>query len=93
MISLIREIIKTYSTKRKWNGREYQVQDNSDVDHFTVKMIFNSTHFPALTFFVQYTKPHVVRGLSKHYVFHLETKLVQGICVILFIPCACVDLT
>ena len=72
---------KRYS-KRKWTDREYHVQDNADVAHKFLKMYCDTNQFPALPFFVSYTKPHGARELSKHYHLRFDPKLGHGICVI-----------
>ena len=46
------------SSKRKCTGREYHVQDNTDVAHKYVKMYWDTNQFPTLPFCASYTKPH-----------------------------------
>ena len=88
---MIRE--KKIFSERKWIVREYHVQDNADVVHKYVKMYCNKKQFPALPFFGPYPKPHGTRGLSKHYYLSFDTKLGNGVCTILHIPCASVVCT
>ena len=81
------------SIKRKWTDREYHVQDNADVAHKYMKMYCNSNQFPKLPFFGSHPKPHVPRGLSKHYHLRFNPELGHGIFSISRIPCACVACT
>ena len=67
MMQLIRENQKKRFIEVKWTDRKYHVQDNSDVELKDVKMYCNTNQFPELSFFVPHSKPHVARGLSKHY--------------------------
>ena len=66
---------------------EYNVQNDADVAHKYVKIFFNKNQFPSLPFCGPHTKPHGVRGLSKHYHMRFDTKLGHGICAIHRIPC------
>ena len=75
---------------RKWRERKYHVQDNAAVELKDVYMYCNSNQFPALPFCGPHYKPHVARGLSKHYNFLFDPKLGMGECAIRRIPCACV---
>ena len=79
--------------ERKWTYRQYHVQDNATVAHQYVRMYYNTNQFPELPFIGQHFKPHVARGLSKHYNFHFDPKLGNGVCAIRRIPCACVACT
>ena len=79
--------------ERNWKDRQYYVQDNADVAHKDVKMYYNTNQFPALTFCGPHSKPRGTRELSKNYHLRFDTKLVNGVCVIIFIPCACVACT
>ena len=79
--------------KRKWTDRQYHVQDNSDVEHQYVIMYCNTNQLPALSFCGPHSKPHCARRLSKHYHLRFDTKLGNGVCEILRIPCACVACT
>ena len=56
-------------------------------------MFCNTNQFPSLPFCGPYTKPHGVRGLSKHYHVWFDITLGHGICAILHILCACVECT
>ena len=76
--------------ERKWADRQYHVQDNDDVAHQYVSIYCNTNQFPALPFCGPHSKPHGARGSSKHYHFRFDPKLVNGVCAILRIPCACV---
>ena len=56
-----------------------------------VKMFFNTKHFPSLPFCGTHTKPHGVRGSSKHYHMLFDPKLGHETSEIRIIPCACVE--
>ena len=56
-------------------------------------MYCKTNQFSALTFCGPYFKPRGARGLSNHYHLRFDTKLGNGICTILRIPCACVTFT
>ena len=56
-------------------------------------MYFNINQLPTFTFCGPHSKPHGAKGLRKHYHFCFDTKLVNDVCVILRIPCACVSCT
>ena len=73
--------------KRKWTDREYHVQDNTDVSHKYVKMYCYTNQLPILPFCGSHPKPHVARGLGKHYHLRFDPKLGCGVCAILRIPC------
>ena len=79
--------------ERTWIDRQYNLQDNADVAHQDVKMYCNTNHFPPLTFCGPHSKPHGLRGFSKHRHLHFDPKLGNGICAILRIPCDCVACT
>ena len=53
-------------------------------------MYCNTNKFPALPFCSPHSKPHVARGLSNNYHLRFDTKLGNGVCEILCIPCACI---
>ena len=76
--------------ERKWIERKDHVQDNSVVELKDVKLYCNTNQFPALPFCGPHSKPHGVRGMSKHYHFSFDPKLAMGECAIRRIPCACV---
>ena len=77
----------------KCSYRQYHVQDNSDIAHQYVRMYCNTNKFTELPFCGPHSKPHSSRGLSKHYHFHIYTKLGNGLCAIIRIPCARVTCT
>ena len=79
--------------ERNWTDRQYHVQYNSDVSHKYVIIYCNKNQFPVLPFCGPHSKPHGARGLSKHYYLRFYPKLVNGVCAILRIPCACVECT
>ena len=56
-------------------------------------MYCNKNQFPSLPFCGPYSKPHVARGLSKHYHLSFDPKLGNGVCAIFRITCACVACT
>ena len=58
---------KKQASKKNWNEREYQVQENVYVAQKYVKMSCDTNQFPSFLFFGPNTKPHGVRGLSKNY--------------------------
>ena len=68
--------------ERKWTDRQYHVQYNAGVSHQDVRMYCNTNQFPALPFCGPYSKPHVARGLSKHYHLRFDPKLGNGVCEI-----------
>ena len=80
-------------SKRKLTDRDYNVQDNADVEQKNVKIYSDTNQFPTLTFCGSHSKPHGERGLSKNYHLRFDPKLGHGICEILRIPCACVECT
>ena len=82
---------KERKKERKWTDRQYHVQDYSDVELNDVKIYCNTNQFPALSFCGSHPKPHVARGLTKHYHLRFEPKLGMGICAIRRIPYACFD--
>ena len=77
----------------KWTERKYRVQDNANVEIKDVKMYCNTIKFPELSFSGSHSKPHIERGLIKHYHLCFDTKLSMGVCEINRIPCACVACT
>ena len=79
--------------ERKWEFRQYHVQDNSDVAHKYVKIYCDTNKFPALPFFGPHYKPCGTRGLSKCYHLRFDTKIGNGVCAIIYIPCDCVVCT
>ena len=50
-------------------------------------MYCDTNQFTILPFCGPHTKPHVARGLSKHYHLRFVPKLGHGICAIIRIPC------
>ena len=50
----------------EWTERKYHVQDNYAVELKDGKIYCNTNQFPALSFCYSHSKPHGVRGLSKH---------------------------
>ena len=56
-------------------------------------MYCNTNKFPELLFSGPHSKPHVARGLSKHYHLRFYPKLGMGVCAIICIPFACVACT
>ena len=54
-------------------------------------MFCDATQFLSFKYVSPYTKPNVVRGLSKHYHMLLDPKLWQVICSIRQITCACFE--
>ena len=79
--------------ERKRTERKYHVQDNAAVELKDVKMYCETNQFPELPFCGPYSKPHGVRGMSKHYHLRFYPKLGMGVCPIRRIPCACVACT
>ena len=73
--------------------RKYHVQDNASVELKDVKMYCNKNQFPTLRFCGPHSKPHVARGLGKHYHLRFDPKLGMGKCEVRRIPCACVPCT
>ena len=71
------------ASKRKWTEREYHVQDNADVSHKDAETYCDTNQFQAFPFCSPHPKPHVARGLNKHYHLRLDTKLGHDICAIL----------
>ena len=56
-------------------------------------MFCNTNQFPSLPFCGPHTKPHGVRGLSKHYHRLFDPKQVHVICAMRRITCACYEFT
>ena len=79
--------------ERKLTERKYYVQDNAAVELKDVKMYCNTNQLLALPFCGPYSKPHVVRGLSKHFHLCFDPKLGMILCTIRCIPCAGVACT
>ena len=77
----------------KYIDIEYHVQYNTDVTHKYVKIYCNTNQLPALPFCGPNSKPHGVRGLSKHHHLCFNPKLGYGVCTMCCIPCACVACT
>ena len=77
--------------KRK--ERKYHVQDNDTVELKYVKIYCDTNQFPELSFSGPHSKPHVARGLSKHYHLRFYPQLGMGVCAIIRIPFACVACT
>ena len=63
------------SSKRKWKDREYHFQYNADVAHKYVNVYCDTNKLSALPFCGPHSKPHVARGLSKHYHLCFDPKL------------------
>ena len=61
--------------------------------HKYIKRFFNKNQFPSLKFCGPQTKPHGIRGLSKHYHIRFDPKLVHDIYLIHHIPCVCAEFT
>ena len=78
---------------KKWTDIQYHVQDNADASHQDMKGYCNTNQFTSLPFCFPYSKPHGPRGLSKKHHFIFDPKLVNGVCTICRIPCACVACT
>ena len=79
--------------ERKCTERKYHVKDNDQVELKDVKMYCNTNQFPELSFYGPHSKPHVARGLSKHYHLRFGPKLGMGVCAIRRIPCDFVSCT
>ena len=77
----------------KWTEKQYHVQDNAAVELKDVKIYCNTNQFPELSFSGPNSKPHVTRGLIKHYHLRFNLKLGKGVCAIFRIPCVCVACT
>ena len=77
----------------KWTERNYHVQYNADVKLKDVKIYCNTNKFPELLFSGPHSKPHGVRGLSKHYNLRFDPKLGNKLCANRRITCACVAYT
>ena len=75
--------------ERKFTYIQYNVQDNSDVEHQYVRMYCNTSKLPELPFCGTHSKPHGANGLSKHYHLRFDPKLYNGVCLIHRIPCTC----
>ena len=54
-----------------------------------VKIFCDTTHFPLLTFYFTYAKPHTVRGSIKHDCMQLDPNMGHEKCEIIQIPCTC----
>ena len=79
--------------ERKRTERKYHSQDNELVELKDVKMYCNTNQFPASPFCGPHSKPHVARGMSKHYHLRFDSKPAMGECTIIRISCACVACT
>ena len=79
--------------ERKCTDRQYHVKDNADVAHKGVIMYFNKNQFPASSFCGPLYKPHVTRGMNKHYHLRFYPKLGNGVCEIQNKTCACIACT
>ena len=79
--------------ERKWTDKQYHVKYNSSVAHKDVIIYCNTNQFPSLPFCDTHSKPHGSSGFINHYHFRFDTKLGNGLYVILRIPCACVACT
>ena len=74
----------------KWIYRQYHVQVNEAVSHQDVKIYCNINQFPLLPYCGPHSKPHIARGLSKHYHLRFDPNLGNGVCAICRITYACV---
>ena len=79
--------------ERKWTKRKYHVQDNAAVEFKDARMYCNTNQLPKLSFFGPHSKPHVARGLIKHYHLSFDPKLGMRVCEICRIPYPCVPCT
>ena len=79
---------KKLVSKQNCTGREYHDHNDADIAHKDVKMFCNTNQFPSFPVYGPRTKPHGVRGLSKHYHMRFYPKLGHGICAIRRIPCS-----
>ena len=75
--------------KIKFTDRQYHVQDNGDAAHKYVRMYWNKNQLIALPFCGRYFKPCGARGMSNNYHLRFDSKLGNGVCTILRIPCDC----
>ena len=75
---------------KKLTYRQYHVQDNADVAHKYVKIYCNTNQFPELPLCGPHSKPRGEKGLRNNYYLRFDPKLVNGLCGIRRIPCACV---
>ena len=64
----------------KYTDRQSRVQDNADVELKYVKICWNTNQFPELSLSGPHSKPHCVRGLSKHYHEH------ETVCLYILFP-------
>ena len=85
--------IQNRESKQKCTEREYHVQNDADIAHKYVKMFGNTNQFPSFSFCGTHTKPHGVRGFSKHYHMWFDPKLGHDICAICRILCVCAECT
>ena len=67
--------------------------EDDDVAQKAVKMFLNTNRFPELQICGPHTKPHGVRGFSKHYHMWFDPKLGHVICAMCQIPCAFFEFT
>ena len=56
-------------------------------------MYCNANQYPGVSLCVPYSKPHGAREKTKPYHLRFDTKLSNGVCTILRIPCAYVSCT
>ena len=63
------------------------MQNNKDVEHQEVKMYCVTNKIPEFQFLGPHKKPHVVRGLGKHYHVRFDPKIGHGACAMHHTPC------
>ena len=66
---------------------------DEDIVHKDVEIFCNINTFPALENSGPHRKPHVVRGLGKHYHMRFDPKLVHSTCALRWIPCDFIQCT
>ena len=90
---LIKVNKKKQGRKQKCKEWYYREKEDADVAHKYVQLFCDTNQFPSLNCFGPYTKPHVVRGLIKHYHMRFDQILRHIICAIHLIPCSCAEYT
>ena len=73
----------------KYQSRIYNVQNNSDVNHRGMKIIWNNKLFSSLNVINGKTSPYASKGVLRNYHYRYYPKLGPGIVVIRIIPCSC----
>ena len=73
----------------KYQSRIYNVQRKSDVDHRSMKIIWNNKLFPSLNALNGKTFPYKRKVIIRHYHYWSSPKISPGIFVIRIIPCIC----